>query len=220
MVRITIEILFLDFSNTKLKRILNSELADTLGNLLSRCCGKTVNQNQVFPNLIREDFDLYCRGLGGELIEALDRLPGKPSSESEGKYPITREVPNWDSEFSGEIAEHYSELNFYKGIAAVVSCLHEGNKYFESSKPWELRKSPEKRNQLDSVLHLTMETLRMAGIALLPIVPRIASSLLDKISIPQSERNWSMISPSWHREKTEALQLNEDKIILYQRITS
>ncbi|KRT86848.1 tRNA synthetase, partial [Oryctes borbonicus] len=38
-----------NYSEEKLRRILNSELADTLGNLLNRCCGATVNPGQIFP---------------------------------------------------------------------------------------------------------------------------------------------------------------------------
>lgn len=38
-------------------RILNSELADTMGNLLSRVCAKSVNNRQIFPTLHRNEFE-------------------------------------------------------------------------------------------------------------------------------------------------------------------
>lgn len=57
--------------------ILNAELADTLGNLLSRCCGSTLNPNQVFPNIEPQVFeDLFTLDVTQKLIENLTYLPG------------------------------------------------------------------------------------------------------------------------------------------------
>lgn len=60
-------------------RILNSELADTLGNLLSRGCARTVNRKQVFPRLNRTVFDdeLMQLEVTQKLVDLIDRLPGK-----------------------------------------------------------------------------------------------------------------------------------------------
>lgn len=65
--------------------------------------------------------------------------------------------------FADNVAESYKEMNFYRGIAEIMGALHGANKFFEDSKPWELKKHPDKQRHLDAVLHLTMETLRIAG---------------------------------------------------------
>lgn len=69
---------FIDYSDVKLMRILNSELADTLGNLLSRGCAKTVNKRQVFPKLNQQlfDEDLMQLDVTRKLINLLEQLPG------------------------------------------------------------------------------------------------------------------------------------------------
>lgn len=73
--------IFLDYSDVKLMRILNSELADTLGNLLSRGCAKTVNTRQVYPKLNYQVFEeeLMQLDVTQKLVKLLENLPGKLS---------------------------------------------------------------------------------------------------------------------------------------------
>lgn len=67
-----------DYSDVKVIRILNSELADTLGNLLSRCTGTALNPDQVFPEIELTAFqDVASEDVTKKLIEAVNTLPGK-----------------------------------------------------------------------------------------------------------------------------------------------
>ncbi|KAK9501980.1 hypothetical protein O3M35_012597 [Rhynocoris fuscipes] len=186
-----------NYSNTKLLRVVNSELADTFGNLLSRCCGKTINPNQRFPSYIEDDFNEYCLESAKDLITLVDSLQDK-------------------------VSQHYEELNFYKGIALIMQALREANRYFEYNRPWELRKSNETHDvlHLNSLLYLIMETLRVCSIVLMPIVPDLSTKLLNKLNIPLNERNWSNASPTWNIKKSNIIsqELNKEKIILFKRI--
>ncbi|XP_031350428.1 methionine--tRNA ligase, mitochondrial-like [Photinus pyralis] len=67
-----------NYSDTKLTRILNSELADTLGNLLSRCCSSALNPNQVFPEIDSEAFErVASMDVTKKIMDAVMKLPGK-----------------------------------------------------------------------------------------------------------------------------------------------
>uniref|UniRef100_A0A1B6E709 Methionine--tRNA ligase, mitochondrial n=1 Tax=Clastoptera arizonana TaxID=38151 RepID=A0A1B6E709_9HEMI len=175
-----------NYSEIKVMRLLNAELADTLGNLLNRCTGTTVNVQQYFPQ-----FDVqYCQPDAKGLLLALDSL-------------------------SDEVADHFKQFNFYKGVDVIISTLREANRFFEISQPWKLCKSPDSEHHLACVLHLTMETLRMSSIALQPIVPQIAKLLLDKLQIPHSERSWEFTK----RQTNDKIRfLNSDKVMLFKKI--
>lgn len=101
-----------------------------------------------------------------------------------------------------------------------METLHAANLFFETLKPWELRKENEKENELKVVIHLTLETLRICGILLQPIVPKIASVLLDRINVSKSERNWKdLLMKSWEcLEKFEERPLSREKVVLFNRI--
>jgi len=57
-----------------MRRLLNSELADTLGNLLSRCSGKVVNPGQIWPKWSDSSIE-FLSDNGKALKESVDNLP-------------------------------------------------------------------------------------------------------------------------------------------------
>lgn len=68
----------IDYSETKLINIANSELADTLGNLVSRSCGPALNPRCEFPALHQQEFAECCQlQVTAQLLDAVERLPGK-----------------------------------------------------------------------------------------------------------------------------------------------
>lgn len=65
-----------DYSETKIFRMLNAELADTLGNLLNRCCAKAVNSEQIFQIFHRKSFESFDDASAQSLIDTTLKLPG------------------------------------------------------------------------------------------------------------------------------------------------
>lgn len=156
-----------DYSDTKLRRILNAELADTLGNLLSRGCARTVNTAQRFPRLDRATFESRLAGL--EVTQRLVRLV---------------------AELPARCAEHYAAGNFYLAVDRCVEVLHTANAFFETLRPWELRKRGDAA-AAEATLSVTLETLRVCGIVLQPVVPALCGQLLDRLAVSAERRMWS-----------------------------
>ena len=65
-----------DYSAEKVMNILNSELANTLGNLLSRCTSTTVNPKQTFPKFNNKLFDETASAEHKQMLISLKGLPG------------------------------------------------------------------------------------------------------------------------------------------------
>lgn len=69
---------FLDYSDTKILRYLNAELADTFGNLLSRCTGMALNPFQSVPKIEASVFDSISKlDVAKSLVDSVKALPGK-----------------------------------------------------------------------------------------------------------------------------------------------
>nr|XP_026489595.1 methionine--tRNA ligase, mitochondrial [Vanessa tameamea] len=186
-----------NYSETKLVNIANSELADTLGNLASRACGVALNpRHELPPPHAHELRDVARREPAARLLRALEHLP--------------------------EIChQHYSSYQFYKGVDAVIHVLHLANLFFETMKPWELKKKPEGQKELDVVLHITLETLRICSIILQPIIPSLSGRLLDKLQVPRDCRYWQHCErPSWRIKGAifETKNIQSGKFVLFQRI--
>lgn len=153
-----------DYSRIQALRRVNAELADTYGNLMSRCCASAINPNQTIPT----------------------RLTDNPSSTVVEIQQRLIELPN-------NCAKHYEFAEFYKGIDDVMSVLRLNNALYEITKPWKLVKELSSNSKsfedYSNVQTITFETLRICSILLQPIVPRITSRALDRLNVPN--RFWS-----------------------------
>lgn len=184
-----------NYSDTKLTRIINSELADTLGNLLSRCCGKALNPGQTFPKIKSEA--LYKISLMDVTIKLLDNIQNLPET-CDG---------------------HYNDFNFYKVADCIIATLHSANLFFETLKPWELKKNQDTLEDLKVVLHLAMESLRISGILLQPLIPNICDRLLNKLSVPKDSRYFENVKTfTWENPKFVDVPLSSDTAVLLKRI--
>ncbi|CAH0597613.1 unnamed protein product [Chrysodeixis includens] len=186
-----------NYSETKLINVANSELADTLGNLASRCAGAALNPRREFPALHSVELAAIASDQHATLLmQYVEALP--------------------------EICHaHYTNYQFYKAVDAVIKVLHIANLFFETQKPWELRKLPEKQKELDVILHITMETLRICAIILQPIIPEMTCKLLDILQIGRDCRTWQHCeTPSWRLKGAihEPKNIQSGKFVLFQRI--
>lgn len=154
----------LDYSVTKATRIINAELVNTLGNLLSRVCGKIINKRQVVPICIRKELNKFESS--HKLVKKLKQLPSV-------------------------YEEHFESYNFYLAIDEIISTLHLTNGLVQDTEIWKMAKDPTKEKKLDAILGLIFESLRISGILLQPITPNKAKQLLDKINVSADKRSWN-----------------------------
>jgi methionyl-tRNA synthetase len=187
-----------NYTETKVVEMLNADLANNFGNLLNRCVGKTVNAKQIFPSFDEHEYEKLCR-------------------ESDTLKTLSERVSNLAVDVSG----HYNEFNFYRGIDSIMSVLHDCNKFFDECKPWDLRKNESNLPRLKCVIHVTLETLRICSIALLPIVPSISRKVFQKLNVAEEEIRWSAMKPTWLKasDRNNDCSLSSEQIILYGKLT-
>src|SRR3546814_1439566 len=71
---------------------------------------------------------------------------------------------------------------------AVFAC----NAYIDTQAPWTLRKTDPQR--MEAVLSTLYEAIGTLAIAIQPIIPASAGALLDKMGIPEHQRNFEAIN--------------------------
>ncbi|XP_049824100.1 methionine--tRNA ligase, mitochondrial isoform X2 [Aethina tumida] len=153
----------------------------------------------------------------GNVVCPFDR-GGKYSADGLRYFLLREGVAHND----GNICEqHYSELNFYKSIDAIIAALHSANLFFETMKPWELKNRPETLEELKVVLHITLETLRVVGILLQPIVPNICDALLTRIQVGMEDRHLGNLAVlSWSDTNFRLRKLAGEKAVLFRKIVT
>jgi len=180
-----------NFVESRMVHYLNLELADTLGNLLNRSCSLGVNPKQTVPAW-NENFKDYETALSASLKASLENL-------------------------AEAVSQSYENFNFYQGIVLIMDALRLANGFVQEEKPWELKKS--NMDRLQFVLALSLETLRVSGILLSPVVPTISGVLLSKLNVPASQRTiHSATNLAWNSSNNTARELDSNKVILFKKI--
>ena len=95
-----------------------------------------------------------------------------------------------------------------------MTVLRLTNQFVQEQQPWTL-KSEADQEKLQWVLSTCFETLRICGILLQPVVPRLSSKLLDKLGICEDQRSWEEAKPSVHKQEGK---LNQEKTVLFSKI--
>lgn len=153
-----------DYNRTQAVRRINAELADTYGNLMSRCCAPTINPSQTVPTSLVKVGDF------SRIDELLDRL----------------------NSIKSECTSHYDNADFYKGVDQIMSILRLNNAIYEDTKPWRLIKEIESNQEsfekYSNLQAATFETLRISSILLQPIVPKLSGSALRRLNVKQ--KSW------------------------------
>lgn len=179
--------IIIDYSDIKATRIINAEIVNTLGNLVSRVCAPAINKRQVVPTGNLKELKEFEHSL--KLIKKLKKLPSI-------------------------YEEHFESYNFYLAIDEMIATLHVTNNLVQESQPWMLVKDPEMDTKLNAVLALVFESLRINAILLQPIIPKIAQRILDKINVSADRRSWNDTQYQLDANQTErALSTGSSKIM-------
>ena len=76
-------------------------------------------------------------------------------------------------------------------LADIWAVVAEANRYFASNEPWRLSKSDPARR--DTVLYVTIETIRQVAILTQPVMPQSMAKLLDLLAVPADARSFASL---------------------------
>ena len=86
------------------------------------------------------------------------------------------------------IAESYEACDYNRAMRAIMELADRANAYVESAAPWNLRKDPARRQQLQDVCTVALNLFRQLALYLAPVLPRLAEQTGKLLDAPI--RHW------------------------------
>lgn len=136
---------------------MNSDLANTLGNLVNRTISMS---NQYFGGIVRN---------------------------TEKKETIDQDFISVITGTKDKVVEKMEKLRVADAITEIFILFKRCNKYIDETMPWALAKEETKKERLETVLYHLVEGISIGANLLKPFMPETAEKILAQLKAPERE---------------------------------
>ena len=155
------------YTTEALIRRLNSDLANDLGNLVSR----TASMVEKYRD---------------------SKLPHMPQNDklSEVVANATADLKETALEAGKKLEAHMNEFSFNMALEEVWIVIRRANKYIDETMPWALAKDEKDADNLDAVLKTLTEVIRIVAILIYPFMHTTSEKIFESIGLAGNSVEW------------------------------
>jgi methionyl-tRNA synthetase len=158
-----------DFTDGAMVKRYNSDLANDLGNLVSRAITMAARFGEGKVPVKPASLDASNQGLEARFQS------GKMGYEDAGEALL------------GTVFERYEALDYAGALALVWSWIGQLNQRIVAEAPWEAVKDPERRTEIHQFLYRLLEAIRLIAVLLWPVMPRASRRIFVMLGLPDTD---------------------------------
>ena len=168
-----------DFTDAAFVRRYNADLANDLGNLVSRALTMAAR---------------YC---GGQV----PTRPAGPAADGAFEGILERDAaPGSTGSLRGGVLGRYEQIDFAGALGELWSWVSRLNQRIVAVEPWSLAKDPARRGELEGFLYRLLESVRLVAVLASPVMPRAAVRISGMLGLGDREPGpsdlaWGLLEP-------------------------
>ncbi len=124
-------------------------------------------------NLVYRTLSMTERYFGG-------KIPGRGGASNE--KPILEAAASLKT----DVEKDMDSLQYNRALEKIWQLVRLGNRYVESSKPWELARNPSSHRELESVIYNLLEVSRLSAVYVAPFMPETSAAIYHQIGIDET----------------------------------
>ena len=148
------------FTNEALINKINTDLANDLGNLVSRT------------------------------VAMADKYFGGTLPEGREAEPVDDELLSMIKGLREKYEHEMESYAFQNALMEIFKIISRSNKYIDETAPWVLGKDPAKKDRLATVLYNLLEGIRVCAVLLTPFMPDTVVKIFDQIGASEEARGY------------------------------
>ena len=141
------------YTNEAFIKKINTDLVNTLGNLVSRTIAMT---EQYFDGAI-------------------------PSPEIEDE--IDQDFANAVKNIYSKVTDLLEKIQINKALEEIILLTERANKYIDQTLPWVLAKDPDKKGKLKTVIYNLCECIRTVAVLLRPFLIKTPDKIFEQLGV-------------------------------------